>query len=70
MKPRYETQYHVFSWDYKCFDKWFDKEKQAIKYYEKMVKDEPYLSWRLYRKAWDNKAQDFIEDDCLESTDV
>jgi hypothetical protein len=59
------VMYRVLCWDYPRLDSdYFDDLKEAEQLYHKMVKEEPYVGWRLY---------EYIDDEtenCLESTDV
>jgi len=42
--------YRVFNWSDDLSDKHFNTIKEAEKYFEKMIKTEPNLGWRLYEQ--------------------
>lgn len=61
--------YRVFDWGGLLPEATFDTLKKAEKYYLKMKKEEPFLSWRLYRDTEKPARSGNFTEDCLLSSD-
>lgn len=68
-KSLLNISYRVFNWYYDSSDVYFDSLEKAENYYEKKIKEEPYLDWRLYEHSFCSSC-DFLDEECLEASNL